>query len=130
MSLPWPQISQIYKPPSSGRSVLNDIKILRGKEYKVDNAEQFARPPDRHLVDSDPFRAVLFQMHVDLESNPFLFHDRLEMGLVMPELYDIPVLCPPVGLRCSGQIESLEYIRLSLGIIPIQNISLWIKGQI
>ena len=96
----------------------------------MDNAEQFAGPPDRHLVDGDSLRTVLFQMHVDLESDPFLLHDRLEMGLVMPELYDIPVLCAPVGLCCSGQIESLEYIRLSLGIIPIQNIGLWIKGQI
>ena len=69
-------------------------------------------------------------MHIDLECNAFFFHDCLKVGLITAELDDVPVFCPPVGLRRPGQVERLEYIRLSLGIIPIQNICLWIKGQI
>ena len=40
------------------------------------------------------------------------------------------VFAPSVGLRRPGQIDSLQNIRLSLGIIPVENVGAAIKFQI
>ena len=113
---------QIYKSSSLGGTIFYNVQILRRKKYDVDNTEQFARPADGHLVDCYPFRTFLLQVDVDLIAYSPLLNIRLYVGLILPEPYHIPVLCPPVGFRGAAQIDGLQDIGLSLGIIPVKDI--------
>ena len=88
----------------------------------MDDAKQLSCPPDRDFIDCDPLWAVLFQMHIDLKIYPSLFDRCLYMGFIISELYDIPVLCPTVGLCRPGEIKGFQDICLSLGIVPVQDV--------
>ena len=96
----------------------------------MNNSEKLTGAPDRNPVDCDSLRTVLFQMHVDLKIDPPFFYNRLNMSLIVSELYQIPVLRSSVRFRRPGQIQGFQYIRLSLGIIPIQDVCGRIKFQI
>ena len=61
-------------------------------------------------------------MHVDSVIILILIHMHAYMTLFPADLDHIPVLCPLVGLGCTAKINCLEYIRLSLGIIPVKNV--------
>ena len=61
-------------------------------------------------------------MHVDSVIILILIHMHAYMTLFPADLDHIPVLCSLVGLGGTAKINGLEYIRLSLGIIPVENV--------
>ena len=121
---------QIYESSSLCRPVLDNVQIFRREKYKIHNSEKFACFPDRDLVNRNPFRTVLLQVHIDLITDSVLFHHGFDVGFILAETDHIPVLRPAVGLGRSGQIHSLQNIRLPLGIVPVKNIRRTIKLHI
>ena len=121
---------QIYESSSLCRPVLDNVQIFRREKYKIHNSEKFACFPDRHLIDGNPFRTVLLQVHINLPWNAIFLNDSLNMSLILPESDQIPVLRPPVRLRGSRQIHPFQDIRLALRIVSVQNIGSTIKLHI
>ena len=70
---------QIYESSSLCRPVLDNVQIFRREKYKIHNSEKFACLPDRHLIDGNPFRTVLLQVHIDLITDSVLFHHGFDV---------------------------------------------------
>ena len=101
------------------------------EKYKIHNSEKFACFPDRHLIDGNPFRTVLLQVHIDLPWNAILLNDSLNMSLIPVRIGSDPrSFVPPVRLRGSRQIHPFQDIRLALRIITVKNIRGMIKFNI
>ena len=61
-------------------------------------------------------------MHIDAVRHFFLADLKLDMGFLLPKLDNFPILGISVGLGGSAQVDRLQSVRLSLGIVPVKNI--------
>ena len=61
-------------------------------------------------------------MHVNAVRNIALAHSQLDVGFIVLETDHLPVFAAAMRLGRAADIDSLQNVRLSLGIIPVKNI--------
>ena len=103
-------------------TILDDRKILRGKEDKTSQSDQFLRPADRQGIDRDPLRAAVFQMYVDPVRLTAADKIHAQMRFLLPEADQVPVSGGTVRPGCPAEIDCLKNVCLSLGVINVKKI--------
>ena len=85
MDIEFIQLAQFHinEPPPLGWPVLYDIQILRREEYHIGYAEQLT---------GNALWLVLFQMHVNAVRDIVFPYLQFNMGFILVEPDDIPVL--------------------------------------
>jgi hypothetical protein len=61
-------------------------------------------------------------MHVDAVGNIAFSHRQLDVGFVVLKTDHLPVFAAAVGLGRAADIDCLQDVRLSLGIVPVKDI--------
>ena len=118
---------QIDKTPSLRRTVLDDRQILRREKDNIQQSQQVSSLFDLLSVDRDPFGSVFSKMHVNAVLKPVLHHMSPDMCLVRREIDDILILTSLVGF-CRGRQEyCLQDVRLSLGVIAVEDVRATVK---
>ena len=66
-------------------------------------------------------------MHINPVGDAVLANHHLDMGFILGKPDDLLILAASVRFSRSAEIDRLQYIRLSLSIVPVQNIGSRIK---
>ena len=111
------------------RSVFDNIQIFRRKNNQIQDSKQFSGFPDRNAVDCDSLGTVFLQMNINPVFHTVFFHNGADMCLVRVKADHFLVLAAFVGLCGSADIQGFQHIRLSLGIISVQDIGSGIKSD-
>ena len=94
MDIEFIQLAQFHinEPPPLGWPVLYDIQILRREEYHIGYAEQLTGLAYGNPIDGNALWLVLFQMHVNAVRDIVFPYLQFNMGFILIEPDDIPVL--------------------------------------
>jgi hypothetical protein len=69
-------------------------------------------------------------MHIHLVIQIILDQNSADMGFLLPEPDQIPVLYSSVGFRGRDHIKRFQNIRLALGVVSVENVGSFRKIQV
>ena len=96
----------------------------------MDHAEQLAGLPDGDAADGNSPGFSRMKMHVNPPGNVLLPNLHPEVGFLLTEPDHLPVFAAPVGTGCGADIQRLQNIGLSLGIIAEEHIDPPVERQV
>lgn len=92
---------QIYKSAPLGRTVFDDIEVLRREKNNIQNTKQLTRFFDWHFIDGHTLCTVFAQMHVNPVFLVIFFDNCPDMCLILAKPDHFLVLAALVRL-CSA----------------------------
>ena len=132
LGIPGPQLAQghIHEPPPGRRSLPDEKQVLRREKHRVQHLGQVAAVFGGHTVDGHLPPPSPGQLNLRFKfplPGPDLSH---QPGPVRSEANKLPIRMGP-GTAAAGQIHNgLQQVGLSLGIVSIDHVAAFIKGQL